>query len=199
MGAALIPLERKLSTIEAHWSHLQESFRKLPIPDAAELTIKPTWTSEIGLAVVTGPSAETVNRERGGRVSVNPLLLTVDTTYWFSWRERWDYVAGSKSPWRFRESGITIFEGRVSAPEKIQLFRIEWPGFSSWQPGTIGWQAPGAGHPHWQFDALRELEERFKRQRTVDAIEQQLSLDQEAEEFNEATLVAVAEQPHPRG
>ena len=174
MGASLTPLERKQSTIEAHWSHLQESFRKLPVPDAVQLIIKPSWTSETGLAFVTGPSAETVRRERGGRVSVNPLLLTAESAYWFSWRERWDRVAGAKSPWRFRESGITIFEGQVSTL-KTQLFRIEWPGFALWKEGTLGWQAPGAGHPHWQFDALLELEERFERQRARDAIERQLS------------------------
>jgi len=191
----LTPLERTLQSVEAHWSHLQGALRALPLPQAAHITINPNWTTDLVVAALTGPSAEFVNRERGGRVSAYPLLLTDNSGYWFSWRERWDYVAGSRRPWRFRESGVTVFEGKIGSPEKVQLFRVEWPGITSWRPGTLGWQAPGAGHPHWQFDALAELEERFRRERTLAELEELLSSSAETQDFGQQALREAASRP----
>jgi hypothetical protein len=40
---------------------------------------------------------------------------------------------------------------------KPQIFRSEWPGIRDWSGTGPGFQSPGAGHPHWQFDVQTAL------------------------------------------
>ena len=57
----------------------------------------------------------------------------------------------------FRQAGITIHVGEVGDPMKPQLLRLEWPGLRDWDRSGVGFQSPGAGHPHWQIDLFESL------------------------------------------
>jgi hypothetical protein len=189
VAKTLTPLDLTQTSIEAHWGHLQEALRGLPLPEARYVSVEPSWTIDLGTAVLVGPRSEITVRERGGRIRVHPLVISEDgASHWINWFERWDRVAGSRRPWRFRSSGITAFQGGVGVPDKMQLFRVEWPGFTSWQAGTVGWQAPGAGHPHWQFDALSDIEARFARVAAAAELATSLAGESELEEFGEEPL-----------
>lgn len=51
--------------------------------------------------------------------------------------------------------GQVQFFGKEGDREKVQLFRAEWPGLRPQAGGSVEFEAPGAGHPHWQFDAYQ--------------------------------------------
>ena len=55
----------------------------------------------------------------------------------------------------YHTTGITVFFGREGDTEKAQLFRAEWPGLRQQASGDVQFEALGAGHPHWQFDAYQ--------------------------------------------
>jgi hypothetical protein len=75
---------------------------------------------------------------------------------WIGYQEIWDLEDG-RSPFVFRQASITIHAGDAGDPVKPQLFRLEWPGLKNWDRTGIGFQASGAGHPHWQFDMVESL------------------------------------------
>ncbi len=180
----MIPLELTRSALKAHWGHLEQALRGLPMPRANNFQLEHVWTTDLAAATLLGPLAEMIDRERGGRVRATPLFEAADgSTYWVSWREKWNFVAGSKDRWRFRESGVTVFHGESGASERLQLFRAEWPGFTNWRGGAFGWQAPGAGHPHWQLDAFVEIDRRAARARDIEQIVRSLTTEGDIEEF----------------
>jgi hypothetical protein len=52
---------------------------------------------------------------------------------------------------------LTIHFGFAGDPVKPQVFRSEWSGIRDWTGAGLGFQSPGAGHPHWQFDVMAAL------------------------------------------
>ncbi|MBA9068029.1 hypothetical protein FHR71_001764 [Methylobacterium sp. RAS18] len=82
--------------------------------------------------------------------------LADDLHAWLGYQERWD-MEGGRLPYTFREAGITIHVGEIGDPLKPQLLRLEWPGLRDWDRLGVGFQAPGAGHPHWQIDLFESL------------------------------------------
>lgn len=119
--------------------------------------------------------SERVLRERGGKVPVVPLSNDHNQTvlYWMSLRQSW---VESANPRRnrlvYHTTGMTVFFGEERTDEKTQLFRAEWPGLRERVDGSVEFEAPGAGHPHWQFDAyqhhLRERREEKQRREELD-------------------------------
>ena len=195
----MTPLELTRSELKAHWGHLGQALRELPMPRANNFTLKPFWTTDLAAATLLGPLAEMIDRERGGRVRATPLFeAAAGSTYWVSWREKWNFIGGSRDRWRFRESGVTVFQGESGASERLQLFRVEWPGFTSWRAGAFGWQTPGAGYPHWQFDAVVEIERRAARAREIDQIVKSLRTESDIQEFGVEPIQPVVTIPPDR-
>jgi len=72
------------------------------------------------------------------------------------YQEVWDQESG-RVPFAFRQAGLTVHVGEVGDPVKPQLLRLEWPGLRDWDRSGVGFQSPGAGHPHWQIDLFESL------------------------------------------
>jgi hypothetical protein len=103
-----------------------------------------------------GSDVERVDRNRGS-ASVVPLAQLPDNlSAWLGYQEVWDLESGP-SPYVFRQASLTVHVGEVGDPVKPQLLRLEWPGLRDWDRSGIGFQSPGAGHPHWQLDLLESL------------------------------------------
>jgi len=109
-----------------------------------------------------GADCERIDRNRGV-ANVAPLVTLADNlTAWLSYQEVWAW-AGGRLPFSFRQTSLTIYIGEVGDPLKPQLLRLEWPGLHDWDNSGVGFQSPGAGHPHWQvdvFDTLRTSRDR---------------------------------------
>lgn len=109
------------------------------------------WTGLRGAAV------ERIDRNRG-TASVAQLLHLPDNLFaWLGYQEIWDLEGGRT--FAFRQAGLTVHVGEEGDPLKPQLFRLEWPGLRDWDRSGIGFQSPGAGHPHWQIDVFESLHE----------------------------------------
>src|SRR5260370_23461081 len=65
----------------------------------------------------------------------------------------------------FHHVSLTVYVGYEGYSHKPQIFRSEWPGIRNWSSVEIGFQSPGAGHPHWQFDAIRTIDDADKAQK----------------------------------
>src|SRR5260370_41516663 len=82
----------------------------------------------------------------------------------------------------FHHVSLTVYVGYEGYSHKPQIFRSEWPGIRNWSSGGIGFQSPGAGHPHWQFDAIRTISDADKTQkeRSLAKLREEMAV----EEFN---------------
>ncbi|MEJ7575619.1 MAG: hypothetical protein WKF74_01285 [Pyrinomonadaceae bacterium] len=109
---------------------------------------------------------QNVTRERGGNVSIVPLFETTldDTRYWLSLHQSWrDDPQPRSRQLVYRTTSLTVFFGRAESEEKVQLFRAEWVGVGAQRievsrgrfEEIYTFEAPGAGHPHWQYDAYQ--------------------------------------------
>lgn len=190
-------LEVRRSTIEAHWDRLSVEFQELFAGSGRDFTISREWTSDGGGAGLTGSVAEFASRNRGGRTPILPLFPeNLDRLpYWISWLEEWDIVRGNK--FRFRSTNLTFFCGAAGDGSKMQLFRAEWPGVADWGNGEIGWQAPGAGHPHWQFDAAESISDINIRRQRVHRLMAVLGSEDSPEEFGEQFVDDLSEYAEP--
>ena len=104
-----------------------------------------------------GSSCERISRNRGGDTNVAPLCtLPNNLVAWLGIREVWELRTGQK-PFVFRELGLTVHFGFAGEVVKPQILRLEWPGVRDWTGSGLGFQSPGAGHPHWQIDILESL------------------------------------------
>jgi hypothetical protein len=79
---------------------------------------------------------------------------------WLGLQERWEIDERNRRQFSFRELSLTVHFGLPGDPLKPQIFRSEWPGLRNWSGAGIGFQSPGAGHPHWQFDFQALFRER---------------------------------------
>jgi hypothetical protein len=115
-------------------------------------------------------------RQRGPAMPVLPMLLDLagNPRFHVGYAEEWDRRTGPR-PYRFKASNLTFFMFPRDNARPVQLFRAEWPGIREWTRGTVGFQSPDSGHPHWQFDALdyyMSREQRFARlRRTLSLLE----------------------------
>jgi hypothetical protein len=74
---------------------------------------------------------------------------------WLGFHEVWEN--GPRNICIFHHVSLTVHVGYEGDPIKPQVFRSEWVGVRAWQAGVVGFQSPGAGHPHWQFDAMKSV------------------------------------------
>ena len=173
------PLNETKGKIEAHWQQLNIELAKL---SAYEL--RAGFTSEGAVATISASETRRVNRHRGGEVEIAPLCesRSKNARFWVSYLEEWR-DKGSNRYW-FQSSNLTFFQSFDDDAKLVQLFRAEWPGYAEWQKGQVGWQAPGAGHPHWQFDALESYVSREARENeTARLVELLTKSHEDLEEF----------------
>lgn len=116
----------------------------------AEYQAAGVWTG------LYGDDVERVVRNRGVASVVPFAPLPTGLAAWLGYQEVWDYESG-RAPFAFRQAGLTVHVGEVGDPVKPQLLRLEWPGLHDWDRAGVGFQSPGAGHPHWQVDLFESL------------------------------------------
>lgn len=152
-------LRASRTSIEKHWGLLLDQLHKI-LPKVCEKY----WLEPTALQGITGDLlckryiGEKAIRERGADVPVVPLLAIhhEPVKYWLSLHQSWSEPADPRSKkFVYHTTGVTVFFGKEGVREKVQLFRAEWPGLRPRVGGDIEFEAPGAGHPHWQFDAYQ--------------------------------------------
>jgi hypothetical protein len=175
--------------IRKHWGLLQTGLSKVLPRVGGKYWIQEEWMNGLigNLRCSSFPHVEAV-RERGADTPIVPLFSTQSRApkCWISLHQSWsEPVSGRSKSLTYHTTSITVFCGAVQK-EKIQLFRAEWPGLRKLHDDSVEFESPGAGHPHWQFDAyqqhLRERQEEEQRR----AIWEELNEEQpEAKEFTD--------------
>lgn len=185
-------LDITYGSLGPHWAALATEL-KGALPSARNLQLSGTAIAGSATAELRAFNGRDAVRERG-RASVVPILRGPDggVRYWVAYLEEWEEISGRK-PYRFRAANLTFFHEPTPEVALVQIFRAEWPGVREWKRGELGYQSPGAGHPHWQFDALGHYMSREQRRRRLEAA---LSLLQqptnEVEEFGETEPLSLA-------
>jgi hypothetical protein len=176
--------------LRTHWQFLNEELLELARVGGPQGEVQAVFIAESANALLVGPAAEFAARDRGRALAL-PLGCQSPrgVPYWVAYREEWVVIPRGK--YRFNAANLTFFHGPIGEA-KLQLFRAEWPGLAEWSEGKIGWQAEGAGHPHWQFDALQAYVSADARQRDVGRLLEVLSTGG-IEEFGADDLPAVRE------
>ena len=179
MTVALVEPESRL---RSHFK-AQEELINTALADKEYVNLMENWDVTPIVAGLGGVGCEFTTRNRGPDVQVAPLVLLDSGLWaWLGFREEWDVErsAGKSNRFSFRSVGFTIHFGYKNLRHKPQMFRAEWAGWSRWNGSSCGHQADGAGHPHWQFDALESI----SADDTEDRAETYLSiLRKEAEEI----------------
>ena len=143
-------------TLDRRWPLLATAINQA-LQVAKPIQIAADYFSQGATAGFVGGDCERIDRNRGGQSSVAPVIaLDGELFAWIGYYEAWRSVRGTL-PFAFRDLSLTVHIGRQGDPVKPQIFRSEWAGVSDWGGGEIGFQAAGAGHPHWQIDALESL------------------------------------------
>ena len=125
---------------------------------AAGVTLDADWSVDPLVAGMVGRECEFVTRNRGGQIPAARMLSLGDELWaWVSYREEWERPPRTTQQFSFRSAGLTVFFGYANRQYKAQVFRAEWSGWAIWNGTDYGYQAGGAAHPHWQFDALESL------------------------------------------
>ena len=143
--------------LDRRWNMLGElicrklNYQRRSVIVEAEYQAAAVW------AGLYGEGAERITRNRGATNVVPFAVLPKGLTAWLGYQEVWDQESGRK-PFVFRQAGITIHVGEVGDPVKPQLLRLEWPGLRDWDRSGVGFQSPGAGHPHWHIDIFESLQ-----------------------------------------
>lgn len=185
-------LDASEGAIRTHWNVFTTELRKLRLVGLPRTEVTGNFVSDLAVAAMSGPTVELTERHMGGRVEALPISFDGrPSEFWVSYREQWALVTARR--FRYRSADLTFFQGRPGG-QKHQLFRAEWPGFADWGGGAPGWQAPGAGHPHWQFDALRTYVSADVRRAEVESLLSVLRKpSDQLEEFGEEELDAVSQ------
>jgi len=112
-------------------------------------------SSSVAELTLAGRASEMVTRNRGRAHFVAPLFSMTDGIFiWTGYRELWK-KKDTEQKFRFGEAGFTLHIGRQGELLKPQILRSEWVGRSN---ATFN---NGAGHPHWQLDALESARSDF--------------------------------------
>jgi hypothetical protein len=169
------PLDVTPGRLTQHWKTLAEELAS-SLPRATNLGFDRVSVEGQTTAVLRSSNSSRAPRQRGPVMPALPMLVDLDGNPRFhvGYAEEWEEQAGAR-PYRFKASNLTFFMFPPDNAQPVQLFRAEWPGMREWTRGTVGFQSPDAGHPHWQFDALNHYmsrEQRFARlRRTLDLLE----------------------------
>ena len=156
MTGALVEPEGQL---RSHF-RVQEEIINLALSGRDRVNLIGNWDIAPLVVGLGGAGCELASRNRGPDVQVAPLILLADGLWaWLGFREEWDAdrSAGKTNRFSFRSVNLTIHFGYRNLSHKPQMFRAEWAGWSRWNGSGYGHQAEGAGHPHWQFDAVESI------------------------------------------
>ncbi|MGZ8834173.1 MAG: hypothetical protein ACXW3W_11995 [Pyrinomonadaceae bacterium] len=83
--------------------------------------------------------------------------------------------------------------GEAGGLDKLQLFRAEWAGVRTQSAGIFVFEAPGAGHPHWQFDVYESRACEVEDERTrVEELAQALGDITEVDDFSEMVVTELS-------
>jgi hypothetical protein len=181
------PLDETLARVKQHWAILAQELRNA-MPRAEHLSIDAVAGGVTG--VLRSANSLPARRQRGGNMPAVPLLVGQDETarYRVGYLEEWEERPGRRLL-RFKAANLTFFITPPDDAPAIQLFRAEWPGLREWTRGVVGYQSPGAGHPHWQFDALDHYMSEEQRRASVRRVLSILQKPREApEEFGPESL-----------
>jgi hypothetical protein len=147
------PLLVARSTAEKHWGLLQSALQGV-LPDAGGgYLVEPLGVGGASATLTcVNFRSETADRVRGGSVSVVPLIHNdpLQLRFWLNLNQEWREASRNKLS--YHTTGLTVFLGEAGKRDKLQLFRAEWAGVRTQSSGIFAFEAPGAGHPHWQFD-----------------------------------------------
>jgi hypothetical protein len=143
------------ATLERRWSLLANGLRACCRFTPAELTIITEKADDVVVAGLVGHVCEPARRNMGRSTFVAPFtrLGRSEMLSWLGFHEKWEVLPGKL--YRFHHVSLTIYFGYEGDILKPQIFRSEWPGVRPWIGDQIGFQTPGAGQPHWQFDAIQ--------------------------------------------
>ncbi len=118
-------------------------------------------SDETFIADLAGFSCERIERNRGPRTNVLPIIsLTGSLWAWVGYRESWKLLGAKRKGknHEFRSASLSIYLGLPNESFKPQIFRAEWAGWARWDGATYTFQSGDSAHPHWQFDALEALQ-----------------------------------------
>ncbi len=186
------PLDETLARVRQHWATLAGELREV-LPRAVRLTIEASAGGVTG--VLRSMNSSLAWRQRGGNMPAVPLLIGPDKVprYRVGYAEEWEERPGPH-PLRFKAANLTFFMSPSNEAPTVQLFRAEWAGLREWTKGSVGYQSPGAGHPHWQFDALGHyMSEEQRRARLRRALGALQAPPEVPEEFSPASLDTAAD------
>ena len=106
--------------------------------------------------------------------------------WWLAWGERW--MLGKRNKLEFDASNLAVFWDDPTG-ERTQMFRAEWSGVKR-TASSAEFTGGNAGHPHWQFDALRihcrQLSDRiaaWRAQRSLTSAESATMAGAEVQDF----------------
>jgi hypothetical protein len=124
-----------------------------------ELIVRSDVAGDIITAGFFGRACELARRERGRPANVVPVatIRRGPLKFWLGFQEAWENTSGKL--YSFHHVSLTVYLGYEGELLKPQIFRSEWPGIRRWTGEHIGFQSPGAAHPHWQFDALQSTQD----------------------------------------
>lgn len=151
-------LDARKDDITAHWGQVAHELRGILPRRGGHYGVKSEAVA--GLSAVLWCNRfpiETAQREIGGTIPVVPLLEVGLASgpgverWWLSWGERW--TIGKRSKLEFEASNLAVFWDDPT-DERMQIFRAEWSGLRR-TATSVEFTGGNAGHPHWQFDALR--------------------------------------------
>jgi hypothetical protein len=191
------PLHAQKGVIETHWQLLLPELKRiLPRDGAPYLMDVGTLEGITGNLICGGFPDQKAIRERGPTASLVPLLEEdhSDFSYWLSLHQGWrENHRPQIRGFIYHTTSITVYFGHPNTVEKIQLFRAEWPGVRVQREGKYEnfiFEAPGAGHPHWQFDAYqsRAGQVESERQRLISISRTLDELLPEVENFGESVV-----------
>jgi hypothetical protein len=160
------PLYAQVEGVEKHWKLLLKELSEVLPGVAGKYYFEPsTFQGIIGDLKSQNFLDQKASRARGAETPVVPLILTKSSNvdYWLSLHQEWQEDSSPRARRLiYYTTSLTVFFGPATSNEKLQLFRAEWPGVRLQTDGTYVFEAMGAGHPHWQFDAYqsraREIE-----------------------------------------
>jgi hypothetical protein len=145
------------AALDRRWPSVSEELRAELGFGRGDLSVHPEYAEDIVAAGFVGRACEVVERHRGRNSRVAPLSAIGNGSLmaWLGFHEAWESKPGKM--YAFHHVSLTVHVGYTGDPIKPQIFRSEWPGFRAWSASGVGFQSPGVGHPHWQFDAMKTL------------------------------------------
>lgn len=141
--------------LDQRWAKVAEVLNTALDRPPHEITVDADYQSGGVWTGLRGARVERIDRNRGSAAVAQMVSLPTNLFAWLGYQEIWDLEDGRQ--FYFRQAGLTVHVGEIGDPVKPQLLRLEWPGLRDWHRAGIGFQSPGAGHPHWQIDIFESL------------------------------------------